>query len=338
MLFFRVDANREIATGHLMRCLTIAEEAKNRGINATFIMAEGDFYEYLHNKGFSTYILQSDYQNMEEEIPAMKHLIQELHISKLIIDSYFVTEGYFHEISQCTKTVYIDDLCKEVYLCDMLICYANYYQKLSYEEKYSRNTRLVLGCAYVPLRNAFTDIKEKEIPNEVKEILIMSGGTDPFHVCRDIMERVMTEDNARYRFTAICGKYNADYSFLKERYEGKHNAEILQNVENMEYYMKRADVAISAGGTTLYELCACGTPTICYSYADNQLDNVTSFHEDGIMIYAGDIRNNGCPDQITEALEHLLCDGQLRGRLSKKMQQKVDGKGAARIVEEIVKL
>ena len=57
--------------------------------------------------------------------------------------------------------------------------------------------------------------------------------------------------------------------------------------------MQEADLAISAGGTTLYELCAVGTPTICYSMADNQLDNVRQFEKDGLMYYAGDARQDG---------------------------------------------
>lgn len=90
---------------------------------------------------------------------------------------------------------------------------------------------------------------------------------------------------------AICGVYNRDYDELVEKYVDNNNVMLLKAVENIDVYMRNADIAISAGGTTLYELCACGTPTICYSFADNQLDNVKRFSSDDIMIYAGDVRS-----------------------------------------------
>ena len=66
--------------------------------------------------------------------------------------------------------------------------------------------------------------------------------------------------------------------------------------------MKKADIAISAGGTTLYELCACGTPTISYSFADNQLDNVEQFQKDELIDYAGDVRKTNIFENVKKRL------------------------------------
>lgn len=71
---------------------------------------------------------------------------------------------------------------------------------------------------------------------------------------------------------------------------------------DIEKYMMEADIAISAGGSTLYELCAIGTPTISYSFADNQLDNVTKFAEDGLIAYAGDARYQNVVPKIIDIL------------------------------------
>ena len=70
--------------------------------------------------------------------------------------------------------------------------------------------------------------------------------------------------------------------------------------------MKKVDVAISAGGTTLYELCACGTPTISYSFADNQLNNVKQFDEDGIIPYAGDVRYEDISLSIRNNIKKMM--------------------------------
>lgn len=101
--------------------------------------------------------------------------------------------------------------------------------------------------------------------------------------------------------------------------------------------MQKADIAISAGGTTLYELCACGTPTISYAFADNQLDNVKQFQEDGLIDYAGDARIDDIAKNVNQYLKKYQDDWQLHEKKSEKMQEMVDGKGAMRLAEALMK-
>jgi spore coat polysaccharide biosynthesis predicted glycosyltransferase SpsG len=98
--------------------------------------------------------------------------------------------------------------------------------------------------------------------------------------------------------------------------------------------MKEADVAVSAGGSTLYELCAVGTPTITYAIADNQLDNVKQFKNDGLMPYAGDVRHDDFVSNILKYMEAMV-QTDYRMEISAKMQMLVDGNGAERIVKEL---
>ena len=102
--------------------------------------------------------------------------------------------------------------------------------------------------------------------------------------------------------------------------------------------MKKAESAISAGGTTLYELCACGTPTISYSFADNQIDNVEQFQKDELIDYAGDVRKTNIFENVKKLLNHYTQNYDLRKGRSRKMQQLIDGNGASRIVGELIKI
>lgn len=106
----------------------------------------------------------------------------------------------------------------------------------------------------------------------------------------------------------------------------------------MEDYMKTADIAVSAGGTTLYELCACGTPAISYSFVDNQLDNVKQFQEDGLIDYAGDVRYDRVIENILRYLEIYSADITLRRQRSVKMQKLIDGNGASRITDALMNI
>ena len=96
--------------------------------------------------------------------------------------------------------------------------------------------------------------------------------------------------------------------------------------------MKKCDIAISAAGSTLYELCAVGVPTVAYSLADNQIVATEEFERLGIMLNAGDCRTNTCFVENIEQFMNQLSDNKaLREQLSSEMQKLVDGNGAERI-------
>ncbi|MCD8398441.1 MAG: hypothetical protein LUD12_14900, partial [Lachnospiraceae bacterium] len=103
---------------------------------------------------------------------------------------------------------------------------------------------------------------------------------------------------------------------------------------HMKSLFDRADLVVSAGGTTLYELCACGVPTISYAIADNQLKNVYFFQKLNLIDYAGDARH----DQIEDNVCNLISKQTYARRCfcSLEMQKYVDGKGSLRIAKELI--
>ena len=111
------------------------------------------------------------------------------------------------------------------------------------------------------------------------------------------------------------------------------NIHIHETVDNIEVYMQEADICISAAGTTLYELCACGTPTLSYILADNQIDNARGFDEKGLIPYLGDVRKHDIGICVQEALNQLE-DAGSRKDISEKMRMLIDGKGCYRIIKE----
>lgn len=107
----------------------------------------------------------------------------------------------------------------------------------------------------------------------------------------------------------------------------------------MRSLMLQCDAAISAGGTTLFELCACGIPAVTYVLADNQVQNAASFEEAGLMLNAGDIRKDRqFAARFFEYLQALIPDQPLRQRMAEQMQALVDGNGALRLAKVIPEL
>ena len=150
-----------------------------------------------------------------------------------------------------------------------------------------------------------------------------------------MIERILTVlQKEEISITVICGSLFSDFLGLCKKYEERETeAEIhfYQNVNNLEEYMAKADLAVSAGGITLYELAAMGVPTITYSFADNQLYNVKQFQKDDLMEYAGDGRKDKVEEIIGEMLQFYRHHKKEREERSLKMQKLVDGKGAERI-------
>lgn len=333
MLYFRVDMNPKIATGHMMRCLSIADEVRAYGGDVTFISADEYPKELCYARGYDVIVLDSDWNDMESELPKLMNIIEIYDIRTLLVDSYQVTQEYFKRLQEQVEVTYLDDLDKFAYPVERLICYANYWRLLSYAKKMD-NTEKYLGTEYVPLRKAFQNCSKKVIADKIQNILLLSGGTDSYGIIKRMIECFKDERNVR--FVTICGRFYEGFEELKDKYREYPNLVFYKNVSNLEKYMKEADLAISAGGTTLYELCAVGTPTISYSFADNQLANVKQFARDKVIDYAGDVRDTDIFENTWELYLKYKTDYNLRIEKSAKMQLMVDGKGSARIAERLL--
>ncbi len=334
MIGIRVDMNETIATGHMMRCLSIADALRALGQQVIFIVADENAVSLLSERGYSCRVLHTKWNEMEAELPALVERLEgDVHV--LLVDSYYVTERYLSYLREYTKVCYVDDVNAFDYSVDMLICYANYYEKHDYPRRFP-GTKLCLGAKYAPLRAAFEQCLEKEIAGNAQKLLLLSGGSDPYHILKRILELLPKEDYEEV--DVICGRMNQDYDALVATYEQMTRIHIHKQVDNMEYYMQKADIAVSAGGSTLYELCACGTPAISYAFADNQLENVRKFDADNIIDYAGDLRSDDVPERILALLGKLSTSPSLRKQRSRQMQALVDGKGARRIAEALTML
>lgn len=339
MLYIRTDMNDTIATGHVMRCLAVADAAAELGEETTFILSDENAVHLVQDSGHHAVVLHTQWDHLETEYDALSRIICERKVKAMLVDSYMVTPQYLQMLSRQVRVAYMDDLNAFFYPVHTLVCYANYYRKFHYQTRYE-GTHLLLGTRYAPLRKQFQGIQKKTIRPHVENILILSGGTDRFGILEGMLDKSMLDKKislAQYRnIDVICGRYYTGYEQLKEKYAGDMRVHFHKSVKNIEHYMMQADLAVSAGGTSLYELCACGTPTISYSFADNQLDNVRQFQDDGLMDYAGDVRYADIYKKAAELLEIYAGSPRLREERSIRMQKLVDGKGAGRIAAALI--
>lgn len=357
MILFRADANPNIGMGHIMRCLSIADAARSvlSSCEIVFLLADGPAAELVENRGYRAIVLNSDYQDMEAELRLWPEIYPEI----LIVDSYFATALYLSELSSRTNClVYMDDLGTFPYPVDILVNYNAYGPYMDYAALYAGSNaempELILGPAYAPLRAMFRGVERKKQPETVRNVLISTGGADELHIARQLVQRVAEKRDGTGKVTYhfLLGAMNRDKKEIRQRSEGQKNIVLHENVTDMKSLISSADLVVSSAGSTLYEICACGSPLITYALADNQLPGAEAFAKLDLAVNLGDLRRDGsytdgpatgelrpdAVDRILSSVDQLGNDYERRLETGRRMQEMIDGFGADRMVDKILSL
>lgn len=334
---FRVDANSLIGTGHVMRSLSMAEAIKEKEVSIVFITADKTYHTVIRRHGFSVISLDSDWKNLDDEINKLIVVLKENQVEKLIIDTYQITYKYFNELKSYSKLYYIDDYGDRHYFVDGVINYNIAAELRDYQMLYSNtNTELIIGTEYAPLRKEFQNIRPIRIKESIENILITTGGADPFEISAQIAKMIIeTKEFSHINFHFICGHFYKNDEILAQFAEKYQNIIVHKDVKKMSELMLKADLAISAGGSTLYELCALGIPTICFSFADNQDKAIVSFAKKGCMLNC-DYKNETFYEDIKKSIKYLNQNKNKRYELHKNMLKITDGNGVYNLAKKIM--
>lgn len=357
MIIFRADSDARIGSGHVMRCLSLADAFARKGIDCLFVLARNGMQSLIEERGFRTIILHTAFDHMEEELPVFLPALKSLGTAKeqltVIVDSYFVTRNYLgtlkkalHDLGAEQKNLLacFDDLASFAYPVDVLINYNVYGDELDYASLYQAEgapiPKMLLGMNYAPLRGEFqrTAGTKLEFREQCKNVLVSTGGSDPIHLAWKLLNHIHElpqTDGMHYHF--LIGSLNGDKESIMALAESMDNVTIHYNVRDMKAVILQCELAVSAAGSTLYELCSCGIPTITYVLADNQLRGEAAFREKGIMESCGDLRGRErFEEMLYQSILLLARDVEKRRDFASKMQDFVDGHGAERLAEAIL--
>lgn len=372
VIYIRTDGNSKIATGHLVRCLCIAQALESLGKSACFLVSDEDSFSLLKDLSasvFSGYTFSFDvkilktacYDNMELELEELAVLLtsadptlttqdtsQTANSAFLkpifFVDSYFVTEDYFSSLNKFAKVAYMDDLRAFDYKVDLLVNYDVIppAREQEYHLSYTNAGISLLGAEYTPLRKQFQN-QEVSLHNQIKNILITTGGSDPYDFTFTLSKYLLSLELA-LELHVVVGRLFKNTDSLEELTKQYPSLHLHYNVGDMASLMKQCDYAVSAAGTTLYELCALGIPAVSISMADNQIPMSKTFAEVDAVPYVGDIRVQKYEDMdfiLHQISNHLisLCEDSSKAHLQhNKMRRLIDGNGAIKIAEELCKL
>ncbi|WP_408955693.1 UDP-2,4-diacetamido-2,4,6-trideoxy-beta-L-altropyranose hydrolase [Natroniella sp. ANB-PHB2] len=336
----RADGGKDIGMGHIMRCMVLAN-AFSENVELSFIIKEdSSVVKLLEEKGFE--IITIDYNlDYQAEIRRVKEIIIKKEIEILITDSYELDQNYLTELKkEVAKLVSIHDFAPFAFPSDIVINGNIYAPKRDYQSLTGK-TEFLLGTDYTLLRNEFTNISKTVLDNEgVKRILVTFGGGDPLNLTPQILGSLnKIEDKLianNIKIDVVVGPaFNNLAEIVEKVKESNLEVTLHFNIKQMSKLMLDSDLAISAGGSTLYELTATGTPAIVLLQAENQVLAAEAMAEEGLIINLG-FWDESKEEKLIDNLTNLINNLNLRYKMSKKGQEIVDGKGAERCAEEII--
>jgi UDP-2,4-diacetamido-2,4,6-trideoxy-beta-L-altropyranose hydrolase len=341
VVVFRADASAEIGTGHMMRSLALAQRIVEQGGRAIFVMGHVSLQmrKRLEEERCEVFQMTARLYGWDD-VQELAIIAKENNAGWVFIDGYHFDAEYQRLCKKLgLRFVFVDDFGHaDHYFADIILNQSLYAHKDLYRNR-EPYTRLLLGNRYVLLRKEFLHSTHihTQIPQEAKHILVTLGGADISNVTRTVIETIHTIRSRDIETIVVVGGSNPNMSALQTLIAASPvPMQLLFDVRNMSQLMEWADLAVSAGGTTCYELAYMGVPTIALIIADNQVE----FAER--MDAAGHIKNLGRPILLTEGkladeLERMILRQCVREEMIRRQAGLVDGKGVERILMQLHK-
>ncbi|MBT4668524.1 MAG: UDP-2,4-diacetamido-2,4,6-trideoxy-beta-L-altropyranose hydrolase [Lentimicrobiaceae bacterium] len=289
---FRADASLAMGTGHVMRCLALAQALKDNKVNVEFICRKhkGSLIDKIRSNRLNVHELEV----LEEADDKLAHshwlgatqqqdaddcieILKSEKIDWLIVDHYALDEQWQKKLKPYyEKLMVIDDLADRKHQCDILLD-QNFGRSLQdYKELVPTSSKLLMGSKYALLRPEFEKYRQYSLnrrKNEkFKKLLVNMGGTDTDNITGKVIERLQIAKLPKdVEITIVMGKTAPHLSnIITSVNKLPYGSEVKVDVDNMAELMANADIAIGASGATTWERCCLGLPTIQLVTAHNQ--------------------------------------------------------------------
>jgi len=283
-----------MGTGHIMRCLTLAEVLKKQGAEVEFICREheGNLIERVEQQGFKTHILPLSQNaatddglygsqwlggSQQEDAASCLHILGKIKPGWLIVDHYALDQIWQSLLSECfAKLMVIDDLANRKHQCDVLLDQTYGRKESDYAGLVPKRSQLLVGSEYALLRPEFAEWRELSLQRRIKpsfkKLLITMGGVDPDNVTGELLDVLKNSSLPKeLEIDVVMGATAPHLVSVQQQAELlPYKTNVLVDVSNMAEVMANADLAIGAAGATTWERCCLGLPTVTLVLADNQ--------------------------------------------------------------------
>lgn len=331
-LLIRADASAAIGTGHVMRCLALAQAWQDAGGRAVFAIAEGteSIWARLTSELCEVVNLSGGGNDLSHTVS----LARERDCDWVVVDGYQFDADYQDGLKAADlKVLFLDDYGHaQHYAADLVLNQNISATPILYSDR-QRDTRLLLGPRYATLRREFSRWSswERKPSVDCHHLLVIMGGSDQANVTVTVIEGLRQAAIDNLEVTVLVGGSNPHFAGLQALAANSGlKLKLRRDVSNIGEIMAAADIAISAAGSTCWELCLLGLPSLLIDVADNQSAVAKALHERGCAVHIGD--HSVSPETVSEKLRCLAMNHELRQSLARRARELVDGKGAARVV------
>ncbi len=345
-LLVRADAGPQIGTGHLMRSLALAQAWRSAGRAATFITCckvEG-LRDRIHDAGARLVPLQRPHPDPTDLRATLAVVAEARSESKsssaasnptwLVLDGYHFDAAYQRALRDAgARVMVVDDLAHQRhYHADVLLNQNLGAEDLDYA--CDTDTVLLLGCRYALLRPEFRRFGSfrRETPKTARRLLVTLGGADPDNVTAKVIAALASGDLSRLHAKVMVGSANPHLETLRDQVRhGPGNIELLTDVTDVAGPMAWADLALSAAGSTAWELAFMQVPVVLLTLAENQEPIARQMAAAGAATSLGRTENLTA-DTIAQQVTALCRRRNRRAAQSRAGRRLVDGRGAERVV------
>jgi len=336
---FRIDASANAGTGHLRRCLTIAEELRSHGAKIFFACRAESFPVEKFLENIATGWEEYDWNlTPEEDAQKVVDSSRRFRVDSVIVDHYRANEAY-------QKILYDSGLrWLQFDGAALWPCWADWVLNISpaaseglYEGlRRRKETRFLMGTQYAPLRREFRESRTRETQDkEGRAVLLTFGGGDDRGAtifCLGAIQGLGVDADVTVLLSSANPRMDAILNW--DQYN-QNRIRVVVDAEMPARFMASADMAIAAGGMTVFELAALGIPVMILQIADNQVPIARAWQERGYGInmgYMGRLQ----PQDLQWELIALMRDAGRRKAMSTVGKQMVDGLGAQRVAEALL--
>lgn len=338
-LLVRADAGATVGIGHVMRCLALAQAWQDAGGEVLFLSA--DMQANLRGRLTGERIALSDLDAASggpADAAQTAELARRSGASWIVVDGYQFSATYQHAVKSAGhRLLWIDDLARDApYTADLILNQSEDADEAMYPDR-AATTLLLLGTQFVLLRREFHRWLEWRRPpaGSSRKILVTMGGADEANVTAKAVEALSQIEGSDVETRVIIGPSNPNRAAIESVAGGLGWLRVESAVADMPALMAWADIAVTAGGTTCWELAFMQLPFVAVAVAPNQIRGVERVEEIGIGLSLGWHSEVTGPDLAT-AVAGLLEDRDRRDRMAARGRQVVDGGGARRVVDRML--
>jgi UDP-2,4-diacetamido-2,4,6-trideoxy-beta-L-altropyranose hydrolase len=350
---FRVDASVRMGTGHVMRCLSLAESLRERGVQVHFICREhtGNLVALMRQKALPVTVLPAPAMNDATtgkdyavwlgvtQAEDAKQTIEALNGERpdwLVVDHYGLDVEWEQRLrSHASKLMVIDDLANRHHDCDVLLD-QNY--SLVGERRYSgfvpETCKILVGPRNALVHPEYAAYR-RTMPardGQVRRVLVFFGGSDPQNMTGMALEAISDPTLNQLEVDVVVGANNVHRESLENQAKKRPGTRIYGPRPHLADLMSQADLAIGAGGASTWERMCLGLPAVVVSIAENQRPASEALAAAKLIYYAGDIADIKVND-LKQLLMTLTRSIESLAELTMRNQREVDGLGALRLAE-----